>query len=198
MLLIRAALSGRIFILDFAMDIGRNSDFKICEKPFFVKNKDLTLNPQGRRGGAIMPSQTTQKTISRGAWVKMTPAEVIAFSDNSKQLIKRKVDEIIERHMKPTMLKGARPRPSPGDIEDVYTKWHGHSLILLVKRRGGVLRNKRVEDFETKSGRLTLTGVDAFDVSYFRHTGRWWTIQQGCTLKAALEYFRKPGPLWPW
>ncbi len=128
----------------------------------------------------------------------MTPAEVVAFSEESKQTIKQKVDKIVERHMKPSVLKRRRTKPAFGDIEDVYTKWRGHSLILIAKRRGGSLRNKHVEDFETQSGRLTLTGVDTFDVSYFRHTGRWWTIQYDCTLRAALTYFRKPSPLWPW
>jgi len=145
-----------------------------------------------------MPSRASRKTITRSVWVRMTPAEVIAFSAEGKQGVKQKVDEIIDRHMKPIVLKRSRTRPSFGDIEDVYTKWHGHGLILMAKRRGGVLRNKRVEDFETKSGRLTLTGADAYDISYFRHTGKWWTIRQGCTLKAALMYFRKPSPLWPW
>jgi hypothetical protein len=145
-----------------------------------------------------MASRSKQLTTSRGAWVKLTPAEVAAFSDDNKQMIKRKVDEIIERHMKPKVLERPHARPAFGDIVDVYTKWHGPSLILLVKRRGGVLGNKRIEEFVTKSGRLTLTGVEAFDIAYFRHTGRWWTILQGCTLEAALRCFRKPGPLWPW
>jgi hypothetical protein len=51
---------------------------------------------------------------------------------------------------------------------------------------------------QTKSGRLTLVGADLFDVSYFRHTGRWWTIDTDCSLKAALKYFREPSPVWPW
>ena len=40
--------------------------------------------------------------------------------------------------------------------------------------------------------------IACFLVAYFRHTGRWWTIQSACSLKTALEYFRKPSPLWPW
>ncbi len=145
-----------------------------------------------------MSSRASRKPIARGAWVRMTPAEVIAFSDESKQAVKRKVDDIIDRHMNPIVLKRGHGKPAFGDIENVYTKWHGHSLILIARRRGGVLGHKHIEDFETKSGRLTLTGVDTFDVAYFRHTGRWWTIQYDCTLKTALTLFRKPSPVWPW
>ena len=145
-----------------------------------------------------MASQTRHKETSRGGWVRMTPAEVKAFSAENKQAIKEEVDKTIERHMKPLALKRRGGKAAFGDIQDIYTKWRGHDLILIATRRGGRVLDRYAEDFETKSGRLTLVGVDLFDVSYFRHTGRWWTIQYDCTLKTALRYFRKPSPLWPW
>ena len=145
-----------------------------------------------------MASRTGHKPVARGGWVKMTSAEIIAFSDESKQAIKRRVDETIARHMKPALFKRHGKQPTFGDVYDVYTKWRGPDLILIAQRRGGRLNNTRVEDFETKSSRLTLVGVNAFDLSYFRHTGRWLTIAYDCTLKAALAFFQKPSPLWPW
>ena len=145
-----------------------------------------------------MASHTRPKETSRGGWVRMTPAEVKAFSVEGKQAIKETVDQLIERHMKPAALKRRGRRAASGDSLDIYTKWHGHNLILIAKRRGGRVLDRYAEDFETKSGRLTLVGADRFDVSYFRHTGRWWTIQQECTLKTALQYLREPSPLWPW
>jgi hypothetical protein len=128
----------------------------------------------------------------------MTPAEVKAFSVKGKQAIKEKLDNIIERDMKPSVFKPRRKKAAFGDVQDLYTTWRGDDLILIAKRRGGRVRGRYAEDFETKSGRLTLVGVDRFDVSYFRHTGRWWTIAYECTLKTALMFFQKPGPLWPW
>ena len=100
--------------------------------------------------------------------------------------------------MKPQLLQRTRRKPSFGDVQDIYTKWHGHSLILIAKCHGGGVADRRVDDFETKSGRLTLTGVDTFDVAYFRHTGRWWTIHSDVTFETALALFRKPSPVWPW
>ena len=140
----------------------------------------------------------SNEPAARGGWVRMTPAEVIAFSDENKREVKRKVDQVIERDMKPQLLKHTRRKPSFGEVEDVYTKWHGHNLILIAKRRGGVVVDRRVDDFEAKSGRLTLTGVDTFDVAYFRHTGRWWTIHSDVNFETALALFRKPSPVWPW
>ena len=128
----------------------------------------------------------------------MTPAEVRAFSAENKPAIKEKIDKIVERHMKPAALHHRGRRAAFGDIQDIYTKRHGNSLIVMAKRRGGRVANRYAEDFETKSGRLTLVGADQFDVSYFRHTSRWWTIQYDGTLKTALNYLQKPSPLWPW
>ncbi len=145
-----------------------------------------------------MASPTHHQDRTRGGWVKMTPAEVHAFSVENRQAIKEKVDKIIERHMKPVTLHQRGRRVAFGDVQDIYTKWHGHSLVIIAKRRGGRVMNRYAEDFETKSGRLTLVGADLFDVSYFRHTDRWWTIQYDCTLKTALKYLQKPSPLWPW
>lgn len=145
-----------------------------------------------------MASPKHHPNKSRGGWVKMTPAEVRAFSAETKQAIKEEADKIIERYMKPAALQRRGRRVAFGDVQDIYTKWHGNSLVVIAKRRGGRVMNRYAEDFETKSGRLTLVGVDRFDVSFFRHTGRWWTIQYDCTLKIALNYLQKPSPLWPW
>lgn len=128
----------------------------------------------------------------------MTPAEIKAFSVESRQDIKQQVDQIVAHDMLPKMVRHRRGKPAFGEVYELYTKWRGDSLVLIAKRRGGRIVDQDAEDFETQSGRLTLVGVDAFDVAYFRHTGRWWTLQQDCTLKSALAYFRKPSPIWPW
>src|SRR5262245_27463087 len=144
-----------------------------------------------------MASHTHHNESDRGGWVRLTPEEMKWFSAEGKQLIKEKLDKIIEHHMKPSILQSRGGRAAFGEVQDLYTKWHGHNLILIAKRRGDRGRGS-AEDFETKSGRLTLVGADLFDVSYFRHTGRWWTIKTDCTLKQSLEYFRNPSPVWPW
>jgi hypothetical protein len=145
-----------------------------------------------------MASHTRREESYRGGWVRFTPEELKWYSAEGKQSIKDKVDRVIERYMKPSIFKNRRGGAAFGDLLEIYTKWHGHNLILIAKRQGGRRLSQHVEDFETKSGRLTLIGADLFDVSYFRHTGRWWTIDTDCNLKAALKYFRKPSPLWPW
>jgi hypothetical protein len=145
-----------------------------------------------------MASHKHHKESYRGGWVKLTPEELKWFSAEGKKAIKEKVDYIIERYMKPSFLRSQGGRARYGNVQDIYTKWHGHNLILIAKRRGGREFGRYIEDFETKSGRLTLVGADLFDVSYFRHTDRWSTIQTDCTLEEALRYFREDSLVWPW
>jgi len=145
-----------------------------------------------------MASHTRHKESNQGGWIKLTPEELKWYSAEGKQTIKEKVDKIIERYMKPSVVRSQGARAGFGDVQDLYTKWHGDNLILIVKRRGGRGPGGYAEDFETKSGRLTLVGAGLFDVSYFRHTGRWWTIETDRTLKESLKYFREPSPVWPW
>ena len=145
-----------------------------------------------------MTAHSGRKERPTAGWVRLTPAEVKAFSAENRQAIKATVDQLIERWVKPVTLKRRGRRPGFGDVQDIYTKWRGASLILVAKRRGGKIADRTVPDFETQSGRLTIVGAESFDVSYFRHTGRWWTIQSGCSLNTALKYFREPSLLWPW
>ena len=41
-------------------------------------------------------------------------------------------------------------------------------------------------EFDAPFARLEYVGRDRFDISYFRHTGRWWTVFRGVTLAEAL------------
>jgi len=143
-----------------------------------------------------MPAKQRSQSPNYG-WVRMTPKEVIAFSAENKQAIKAKLDQIIEQDMKPEVLKVRGGRQGFGVVEDLYTRWHGDSLSLIAKRRGGELMGEGQELFETKHGRITITGADTFAVAYFRHTDRWFTILSECNLKTALDMFRKPSPVCP-
>lgn len=128
----------------------------------------------------------------------MSKAEAKTYSQDNKDAIKRDLDQILERDMKPVLLVRRKGRPAFGAITDVYTKWHGHGLILIAKRRGGTIGNRKLDEYESKSGRITIVGADRYSVAYFRHTGQWWTFASDCNLKSALAYFRKPSPVWPY
>ncbi len=145
-----------------------------------------------------MPSQKPSPLATRSTWVQVTHAEAAVYSAENKRRIKALVDAVIEQSMKPAVRRLQGKRRGRGDVLDLQTAWRGPSLVLTATRYSGRVSGREVEGFVTRSGRLTLVGVDRFDIAYFRPTGRWWTIARARDLKTALEYFKTPSPLWTW
>ena len=68
----------------------------------------------------------------------------------------------------------------------VFAEWRGKAFYLCVRYRA---RSRRPDDdFVVRHTRMTLTGFGRFDLAYFRHTGRWFTVYHGLT---AAECFRE-------
>src|SRR6266540_2028185 len=111
----------------------------------------MGLQADSIQGYRSMASHTRQKESYRGGWVKLTPEEVKWYSAEGKRTIKEKVDKIIERYMKPSVVRDRGRKAGFGDVQDLYTKWHGDNLILIAKRRGGRGPGGYSEDFETSN-----------------------------------------------
>jgi hypothetical protein len=68
----------------------------------------------------------------------------------------------------------------------VFSEWRGKNFYLNARFRA---RSRRVEDdFVVRHARMTLTGFGRFDLAYFRHTDRWFTVYRGLT---ATECFKE-------
>jgi hypothetical protein len=68
----------------------------------------------------------------------------------------------------------------------VFSEWRGKAFYLSVRYRART--RKPEDDFIVRHTRMTLTGFGRFDLAYFRHTGRWFTVYRGLT---AAECFRE-------
>jgi hypothetical protein len=61
----------------------------------------------------------------------------------------------------------------PYSIE-VFAEWRGKAFYLNVRYRA---RSRKVEDdFVVRHTRMTLTSFGRFDLAYFRHTDKWFTV----------------------
>ena len=61
----------------------------------------------------------------------------------------------------------------------VFSEWRGKAFYLNVRYRA---RSRRPEDdFVVRHTRMTLTGFSRFELAYFRHTGKWFTVFRGLT-----------------
>ena len=82
-------------------------------------------------------------------------------------------------------LRALDPGPFNYPIE-VFSEWRGKAFYLSVRYRA---RSRRPEDdFVVRRTRMTLTGFGRFDLAYFRHTDKWFTVYRGLT---AAECFRE-------
>ncbi len=82
-------------------------------------------------------------------------------------------------------LRAADPGPFNYPVE-VFSEWRGKAFYLCVRYRTG--KGRPQGEFVVRSTRLTMTGFGRFELAYFRHTERWFTVYRGLT---ATECFRE-------
>lgn len=62
---------------------------------------------------------------------------------------------------------------------EVFSEWRGKAFYL--RGRFSARSRRREDDFVVRHARMTLSGFGRFDLAYFRHTGRWFTVFRGLT-----------------
>ena len=85
----------------------------------------------------------------------------------------------IELKMKPFIKKlkeeNIIPIPEPHDrnhLIDIYGKWKASFYYIYLTYKCPE-EGYRVDKFDTGLARLRYVGKEKFDISYFRHTGKW-------------------------
>jgi hypothetical protein len=59
-------------------------------------------------------------------------------------------------------------------------------------------RSRRPEDdFVVRHTRMTLTGFGRFELAYFRHTGKWFTVFRGLTAAECFKEIEENEVFWP-
>jgi len=77
----------------------------------------------------------------------------------------------------------------------VFSEWRGNAFYLCVRYRT-TTRNPD-DDFIVRQTRMTLTGFGRFDLAYFRHTNRWFTVARGLTAVECFEEIDGNEVFWP-
>jgi hypothetical protein len=77
----------------------------------------------------------------------------------------------------------------------VFPEWRGKAFYLNVRYRA---RSRRPEDdFVVRHTRMTLTGFGRFELAYFRHTGKWFTVFRGLTAAECFQEIEANEVFWP-
>lgn len=91
-------------------------------------------------------------------------------------------------------LRAADPGPFNYPIE-VFSEWRGRSFYVCARYR--TPSRKPEDDFIHRSARLTMTGLGRFDLSCFRHTGRWFVVHRDLTSTECSKEIEENEVFWP-
>ena len=80
-------------------------------------------------------------------------------------------------------------------LSDRFSEWRGKAFYLNVRYRA---RSRKPEDdFVVRHTRMTLTGFGRFELAYFRHTGKWFTVFRGLTAAECFKEIEENEVFWP-
>jgi hypothetical protein len=91
-------------------------------------------------------------------------------------------------------LRAADPGPFNYPVE-VFSECRGKAFYLCARYRAHSRRPD--DDFVVRSTRMTMTGFGRFELAYFRHTGRWFTVFRGLTAEQCFKEVEETELFWP-
>jgi len=131
-------------------------------------------------------------------WVYSPPKPKVP--DAVKVELKTKATELIDAVLKPEHVKPPPKNAKWNYIVDLYTKWHRNYFYFCAKYACPG-PNALSPFFDTGFARLEYSGgvgrQSRFNMSYMRHTGRWWEIGHGLSLEQCLAEVREGGLFQP-
>ena len=119
----------------------------------------------------------------RGSWVS-----VKQLTASEKQAIADRCEEFVAQRLKPLVFSNAHPTPCEEPL-DIFGKWRGSKYVFFLRSRSGYPETAG-QEFDSPFACLAYLEAiitDArFDVQWFRHTGKWWTLHPAVSLDEAF------------
>lgn len=110
--------------------------------------------------------------------------------------LRRQIDRWAERWLstfaRGLQLRSADPGPFNYPIA-VFSEWRGKAFYICTLYRA---RSRRPED-DFISRRARMTGFGRFDLAFFRHTGRWFTVHSSLTAAQCFKEIEANELYWP-
>lgn len=113
--------------------------------------------------------------------------------------VRRQIDQwasrwLTSRFSRTLELRVLDPGPFNYPVE-VFSEWRGKTFYLSVWYRA---RSRRPEDdFIVRHTRMTLVGFGRFDLAYFRHTEKWFTVHRALTAAECIREIEANEVFWP-
>ena len=131
-------------------------------------------------------------------WVYSSPKP--KMPDAVKVGVGAKATELVNVILKPEHIKPPPENAKWNYVVDIYTKWHRNCFYFCAKYACPG-PNALSPFFDTGFARLEYAGSvgrqSRFNLSYMRHTGKWWEIRHGLSLEQCLAEIREGGLFHP-
>jgi len=131
-------------------------------------------------------------------WVYSPPKPKVP--DAVKIEVEIKAMALVNGVLKPEYVKPPSKNVKWNYIVDLYTKWHSNYFYFCAKYACPG-PNALSPFFDIGFARLEYCGSagrqSRFNMSYMRHTGRWWEIRHGLSLEQCLSKVREGGLFHP-
>jgi hypothetical protein len=131
-----------------------------------------------------MPKKSTSKS-AKSYW-DWGPSTVSSTPSDAE---KTKVSKLFEPWIA-EMKADLPPLQQPQDFNqviDYFARWKGSSFYIIEHYKAADLPNVIKDHFEVGLARLTYKSSNAYDLAYFRHTGKYFTIFYDLTLEQAFD-----------
>ena len=122
--------------------------------------------------------------MARGRWVYVGGRAGNKPAEDEKRAITQACEAFITDVLKPRFLPEIHPTQFNYPV-DIFGKWHGGKYRFIQRFRSDCRENAIEPEFDAPFTRLEYVSRDRFDLSYFRHTGQWWTLDCRVTLAEA-------------
>ena len=116
------------------------------------------------------------------------------LTDYEKSRIESQCQPVIEKLKSQYVSKN--PNKEYNYLVDIYIKWYRDYLYFCEKNKSEN-PNRIADEFEDKFVRLKIIKKDKFDISYMRHTGKWFLIACDLTLNECLDMIENTPTLHP-
>lgn len=135
--------------------------------------------------------------MARGQWTYVGERAGHKPPEDEKRAIGQACEAFIEDVLKPRFLPEIRPTDRYNYPVAIFGKWHGGKYRFIQRFRSDHPENAHDPEFDAPFARIGYAGRDRFDLSYFRHTGQWWTVYRGVSLAEALSILETEGVFFP-
>jgi hypothetical protein len=109
--------------------------------------------------------------------------------EDVKLEVETKARELIESFLKSEYIKSPPEDMRFNYVVDIYTKWY-HSSFYFCATYACPGPQAISPSFETKFARMEYAGEGLFNLSYMRHTGKWFEIFKDLSTDECLETIR--------